>query len=130
MNDLQEMENEETYYETKQCEADMMSERIKENKLLETIGSEEYFESLEQLLKDHDHTFEHSDDHEMWKKGIKTEKQIQNFINLLSEKNIFRVEELVKKYSVMGGSIFRFNNKTIGDDMNGDKKTNTKKTQQ
>ena len=124
MNDLQEIENEETYYETKQCEAEMMSERIKENKLLETIGSEEYFESLEQLLKDHDHTFEHSDDHEMWKKGIKTEKQIQNFINLLSEKNIFRVEELVKKYSVMGGSIFRFNNKTIGCDMNGNKKTN------
>jgi len=88
------------------------------------LDAEDSFIEIERLLQEHDHTFEHSDDHEMWKKGLKSEKKIQKMINLLSEKNIFRVEALVKQYSVMGGSIFRFNNKTIGCDMNGNKKNN------
>jgi len=85
---------------------------------------EKNFEGLEKMLKEHDHTFEHSDDHEMWRKGLSSEKRIQKLIDYLGTKNIYRVEALVKKYCVTGGSIFRFNNKIIGDDTNGNKKTN------
>jgi len=102
---------------------DQTHDRMKDDMIIESIGSEKGFEEFEQLLKDHDHTFDHSDDRHKWKEGILVEKQIQERINLLSEKNFYRVEALVKKYSVMGGSIFRFNNKTIGDDTNG-KETN------
>ena len=102
---------------------DQTHDRMKDDMIIESIGSEKGFEEFEQLLKDHDHTFDHSDDNNKWKEGILVEKQIQERINLLSEKNFYRVEALVKQYSVMGGSIFRFNNKTIGCDTNG-KETN------